>query len=41
MEEAFKVFVNGFAGVFCGMAILYLVIKLLSFAAGKAEKSGE
>ena len=37
MEEAFKVFVNGITGVFCGMVILYLVIKLIALVARKEE----
>lgn len=35
MSEAFRVFINGITGVFAGMAILYLVIKLIALAASR------
>jgi Na+-transporting methylmalonyl-CoA/oxaloacetate decarboxylase gamma subunit len=35
MEETLNVFVNGIAGVFCGMAVLYIAMKLISLIAGR------
>jgi hypothetical protein len=34
VDQAINVFLNGLGGVFAGMAVLYLTIKLLSFAVG-------
>lgn len=34
MDQAINVFLNGLGGVFVGMAVLYLTIKLLSFVVG-------
>ena len=42
MEQAIGVFVNGIGGVFAGMAVLYLTIKLLSVVVGRLpEKDAE
>ena len=35
METAFGIFVNGIAGVFIGMAVLYLAMKLIAWVAGE------
>ena len=35
MREAFSVFVTGIVGVFAGMALLYLTVRLNAFVAGK------
>lgn len=35
MAEAFRVFVNGITGVFLGMGLLYLMMKLVSFTADR------
>jgi Na+-transporting methylmalonyl-CoA/oxaloacetate decarboxylase gamma subunit len=40
MSEAFRIFINGITGVFAGMAILYLVVKLIALTAGRPA-SGE
>lgn len=40
MSEAFRIFINGISGVFAGMAILYLVVKLIALTAGR-QASGE
>lgn len=39
MDQAINVFVNGLGGVFAGMAVLYLTIKLLSIAVGRMSDS--
>ncbi|HLB31112.1 MAG TPA: hypothetical protein VJN91_06250 [Gammaproteobacteria bacterium] len=41
MSEAFRVFINGITGVFAGMTILYLVIKLIALAAGRQAPGSE
>ena len=38
METTLSVFLNGMAGVFAGMAILYLTMKALAFLAGSAPE---
>ena len=35
MDTASSVFINGIAGVFTGMAVLYGMMKILSFVAGR------
>ena len=35
MDTAFSVFINGIAGVFTGIAVLYVMMKILSFTAGR------
>ena len=35
MDAAFSIFVNGFVGVFTGIALLYLMMKVLSAVAGR------
>ena len=35
MEQAVDVFINGIGGVFAGMAVLYVTIKLLSVVVGR------
>ncbi|MCG6954556.1 MAG: hypothetical protein LJF04_01075 [Gemmatimonadetes bacterium] len=37
MSEALSVFVTGIVGVFAGMALLYLTVKLNAFVAGKID----
>jgi Na+-transporting methylmalonyl-CoA/oxaloacetate decarboxylase gamma subunit len=34
VETAFSVFVNGIGGVFAGMAVLYVTMKIISLVAG-------
>lgn len=42
MEQALEVFVNGIGGVFAGMGMLYLAIKLLALAPdNKAEEQDD
>ena len=45
MQEVISVFINGILGVFVGMAVLYVTIKLISFAAehgqAKTDKDKE
>ncbi len=38
MKESLIVFVNGVAGVFLGMAVLYGAIRFISFVAGRFAK---
>ena len=38
MQEALSVFVNGILGVFVGMAVLYVTIKLISLAAYRGQQ---
>ncbi|MCH7747931.1 MAG: hypothetical protein IH939_07525 [Acidobacteria bacterium] len=35
MHTASSVFINGIAGVFTGIAVLYVMMKILSFVAGR------
>ncbi|MCG6989644.1 MAG: hypothetical protein LJF06_15900 [Gemmatimonadetes bacterium] len=37
MREAVSVFVTGIVGVFAGMALLYLTVRLNAFVAGKID----
>ena len=37
MSEALSVFVTGIVGVFAGMTLLYLTVRLNAFVAGKIE----
>lgn len=41
MEAAFSVFLNGSAGVFAAMGILYLTVKINAWVAGKAPRKEE
>lgn len=41
MQEALAVFVNGLTGVFTGMAVLYITIKLISLLAGQDDDTGK
>ena len=44
MEQSLEIFLNGILGVFAGMAVLYLAIKIISATAGKPaqeNKEGE
>ena len=44
MEQSLEIFFNGILGVFAGMAILYLAIKIIAATAGKPpqeNKEGE
>ena len=38
MVSAFSVFINGIAGVFAGMGILYVTMKLGAWVAGKSPE---
>ncbi|MDP6579141.1 MAG: hypothetical protein QF681_00675 [Vicinamibacterales bacterium] len=35
MESVFSVFINGISGVFTGIAVLYVMMKVLSLTAGR------
>jgi low affinity Fe/Cu permease len=35
MNTAFDVFINGIAGVFTGIAVLYVMMKILAITAGR------
>ncbi len=35
MHTASDVFINGIAGVFTGIAVLYIMMKMLSYVAGR------
>jgi len=37
MNEAFSVFLTGIVGVFAGMSLLYLTVRLNAFVAGRIE----
>ena len=37
MNEAFSVFLTGIVGVFAGMTLLYLTVRLNAFVAGRIE----
>jgi hypothetical protein len=37
MSEALSVFITGIVGVFAGMALLYLTVRLNAFVAGKID----
>ena len=39
MDAQLNVFVNGLSGVFLGMAVLYLTMKIIAFAAMERPKS--
>jgi len=41
MEETLNVFINGIAGVFCGMAVLYIAMKLIRLVAGRPRAKEE
>jgi Na+-transporting methylmalonyl-CoA/oxaloacetate decarboxylase gamma subunit len=41
MEQAVSIFINGLGGVFAGMAILYLTMKLISLTAGWQSPKGK
>lgn len=42
MEQALLVFVNGVVGVFAGMGLVYLAVRLVSYAVGRlAAGKGE
>ena len=36
MVTAFSVFINGISGVFTGIAVLYVMMKLLAIVAGRS-----
>ena len=38
MEQAISVFINGIIGVFAGMAVLYVMIRLMTFVAEHLEQ---
>ena len=35
MQAAFEIFVNGITGVFIGLAVLYVAIKIIKLLAGR------
>lgn len=35
MQAAIEIFLNGISGVFIGLAVLYVAIKVIRFAAGR------
>ncbi len=37
MEQVLNVFINGIAGVFIGLGILYIAMKCITLFAGKQE----
>ena len=42
METAIDVFINGIVGVFSGMTVVYITMRLITLLAGReAEKSNE
>ena len=41
MEQALEVFLNGIGGVFAGMGLLYVAIKLLALVPGSKEVEKE
>jgi hypothetical protein len=41
METAFSVFINGTAGVFAAMGVLYVTVKINAWLAGKAPQTEE
>lgn len=40
MDQAYSIFANGMLGVFAGMMVLYLVMKLIAFCVSR-EKDEE
>lgn len=41
MEQALEVFINGIGGVFAGMAMLYISIRIISLMAGRQAEDKE
>ena len=41
MEQALEVFINGIGGVFAGIAMLYLSIRLISLMANRQAEDEE
>ncbi len=41
MEQAFSVFINGIAGVFIGMAVLYVAMKLIALTSRDSTDKSE
>jgi hypothetical protein len=41
MEDAFNVFLNGIAGVFVGVSILYITIRVSAYIIGRAPEKRE
>jgi len=41
MSESFVVFISGITGVFCGMALLYISIRITSFVTDRIESAKE
>ncbi len=41
MQPAFEVFINGIAGVFIGLSVLYVAIKINKFLAGRKRVEKE
>jgi len=39
MHQPLEIFINGIAGVFAGMVVLYLSIKLISLLCSKQENN--
>ncbi len=40
MSTAYDVFVNGIAGVFTGIAVLYVMMKILAVTVGRPASAG-
>ena len=41
MEQALEVFINGIGGVFAGIAMLYLSIRLIALVTGRQAEDKE
>lgn len=41
MEQALEVFINGIGGVFAGIAMLYISIRVISLVAGRRTEDKE
>lgn len=41
MEQALEVFINGMGGVFAGIAMLYLSIRIIAVLADRRERDKE
>ena len=41
MEQVISVFINGITGVFAGMTVLYVMIRLMSLLAERQEQKPE
>jgi len=41
MEQALEIFLNGIGGVFAGMAMLYLAVKMLALVVNRKPENKE